>query len=686
MAGTATTTGHAFFYSLVQHLATALDLRYCFVTQCLDSPPSKLATLAFWNGSEFLENFEYDLSGTPCSQVVAGTPCFYDRDIQSRFPIDQDLVDLQAESYAAVPFQDSSGQIIGHLAMLDVEPLDEDSFDVSVLELFAARAGAELERQRAVSRLEANERTLRESEARLREVIDLVPHFIFAKDSEGRFNLANRAVAEAYGTSVEELLGRTDAEFVSSDEEARRFRRDDLEVIESGRAKLIQEEKITDRDGNVRFLQTTKIPFTRADSTLPSVLGVAVDITELKQAEVERRKLDEQMRQAQKLESLGVLAGGIAHDFNNLLVGMLGNAALALQKLPEDSPSRCFIEGVETSAERAAELSNQMLAYSGRGKFVVEPIDLGVLIEEMLDLLRASVTKKATLELDLRPDLPAIEADITEVRQVVMNLLTNAAEALGDGEGVISVSTRALEVDRFHLARTYLEEGLPEGPYVVLEVSDTGCGMSEETRSKIFDPFFTTKFSGRGLGLAAVLGIVRGHRGALEVTSQEGQGSSFRILFPATKTVAETRSRGLPSAEIDGGGRTILVVDDDPVVIEVAQHILKDSGFRVLTAGDGQDALACLERQSHKISTVLLDITMPHLDGIQTLQAIRQEHSIPVVLTSGYSKQEIRRRLGDAAPTTFIQKPFAPKELLRKIAKALADGPGKTGRPEHLVS
>ncbi len=674
VAGTAATTGSEFFYSLVQHLAQALDLRYCFLTECLDSPPSKLSTLAFWNGSGFQDNFEYDLAGTPCAQVVAGKACFYDQDIQSLFPDDQDLVDLEAQSYAAVPFQDSDGRVIGHLAVIDVERLDEDSFDFSVLELFAARAGAELERQRVVFRLEASERTLLESEARLREVIDLVPHFIFAKDREGRFNLINRATAEAYNTTVEGLLGRTDAEFASSAEEVRRFRSDDLEVINSGRAKVIPEEQITNSEGEVRYLQTTKIPFTRADSELPSVLGVSVDITDLKRAAEERRKLDTKMRQAQKLESLGVLAGGIAHDFNNLLVGMLGNATLALARLPENAPARLYIGGIKTAAQRAADLSNQMLAYSGRGKFIVEPIDLGALVNEMLNLLRASVTKKAKLSLDLRSGLPAIEADITEVRQVVMNLLTNAAEALGDDEGVISVSTRALDVDRSYLAKTYLEEGLPEGHYVLLEVSDTGCGMDEETREKIFDPFFTTKFSGRGLGLAAVLGIVRGHGGALEVTSEEGRGSSFRVLFPATTNTIESQPTVLPSEEIGGNGRTILVVDDDPVVVEVAQHILVDSGFCVLTAVDGLTALDRLELHSHEISAVLLDMTMPHLDGIQTLAAIRKRYALPVVLTSGYSEQEVHRRLGGAMPNGFIQKPFAPKGLLDELAKALANG------------
>ncbi|MEM7582189.1 MAG: response regulator [Acidobacteriota bacterium] len=677
VTATAVTTGSDYFYALVQSLAQTLRLRYCFVTECLDSPPSRVATLAFWAQDSFLDNFEYSLVDTPCARVVAeDISCFYADDIQSRFARDQDLVDLGAESYAAVPFLSSEGSVIGHLAVLDVEPLNGETFDLSVLELFASRAGAELERMRVLNQLEENQRTLRESEARLRQVIDLVPHFIFAKDRDGRFNLANQAVANAYGTTVDRLLGRTDAEFASSEEEAKSFRADDLEVIKSGRAKVIPEEQVTDSEGRVRHLQTTKIPFTRADSELPSVLGVSVDITELKQAEEERRKLDEQMRRAQKLESLGVLAGGIAHDFNNLLVGILGNANFALRELPADAPSRKSIESLELAAERAAELCNQMLAYSGRGKFVVEPIDLGALVRDMLDLLQASISKKATLELDLQAELPAIEADVTEVRQIVMNLLTNASEALGDGEGKISISTGVTEIDRSRPVRGFLDERLDEGSYIVLQVADTGCGMSDETLERIFDPFFSTKFSGRGLGLAAVLGIVRGHGGSLEVSSVEGRSSRFTVLLPASQAQAVPLVSATGPAEIEGGGRTLMVVDDDESVLDVVTHILEDSGFRVITATNGQAALDRLSDPEHEISGILLDITMPQLDGIETLQAIRQlQAALPVVLTSGYSEQEISRRLGDSPRTLFIQKPFAPDDLIARLTEALSSSP-----------
>ncbi len=670
--GTAAVTGKDFFYSLAKDLATALERRYCFLTECLGSPPARLSTLAFWNGDEFINNFEYGLAGTPCEHVIAGQACLYHRDIQDLFPDDQDLVDLRAESYAAVPFQNAAGNVTGHLVVLDVEAIEDGSLDLSVLKIFAARAGAELERQHALAALQTHQETLRESEARLRQVIDLVPHFIFAKDSEGRFILGNRAIADAYGTTVEELLGKGDSDFASSEQEAGHFREDDLEVIRSGRKKVISEEQITDSEGRVRFLETTKIPFSYANSDLAAVLGVAIDITERKREKEERQKLDEQMRQAQKLESLGVLAGGIAHDFNNLLVGILGNAGLALSKLYPGSACRPNVEGIETAAKRAAELSNQMLAYSGRGKFVVRQINLKTLVEGMIDLLQASMTKKATLQLDLRTDLPTIEVDVTEIRQVVMNLITNAGDSLGEEEGVISISTRAVNADRSYLAKTFLDDGLPAGRYLVLEVSDTGCGMDQATLERIFDPFFSTKFSGRGLGLAAVLGIVRGHNGAIEMSSEPGHGTTFRVLLPVSHSKQEQPPLQSEPVEAQGNGRTILVVDDDPTVREIATEILQEFGFAVMDAQDGLAAIESLRRHGSQIDGVLLDMTMPNLDGVQTLHALRRlQQDVRVVLTSGYSEQEASQRMTDARPRGFIQKPYTPDQLVAKLVEAL---------------
>jgi PAS domain S-box-containing protein len=283
----------------------------------------------------------------------------------------------------------------------------------------------------------------------------------------------------------------------------------------------------------------------------PSLQEVFIDISERKRAEEERRRLEERSRHAQKLESLGVLAGGIAHDFNNLLTAVLANAGLALRGLPAESPERAAVEQIELAGLRAADLTRQMLAYSGRGRFAVQPVNLSRVVEEMATLLQTVISKKATLRFDFTPGLPAVEADPTQARQVALNLITNASDALGEGGGVITLRTGALQAGRAYLASAHAREDLPEGPYAYLEVSDTGCGMDEGTLARAFEPFFTTKFIGRGLGLAAVLGIVQGHRGAIKVVSAPGQGSTFRVLFPCSQAVAAPAAPAVP----EGGGR-----------------------------------------------------------------------------------------------------------------------------------
>ena len=347
---------------------------------------------------------------------------------------------------------------------------------------------------------------------------------------------------------------------------------------------------------------------------------VFFDITDRKRAEDEWQALQRQVQHAQKLESLGVLAGGIAHDFNNLLMGILGNADLALNELSPMSPACRSLREIEKASLRAAELSKQMLAYSGRGRFVVEPISANELIEEMTHLLEVSISKKAVLKYNFAENLPSFCGDVTQVRQVVMNLITNASEAIGDKSGVIALSTGAMHCDRAYLddadkvLRTGLEEPLPEGIYTYFEVADTGCGMDAATIEKIFDPFFTTKFTGRGLGMSAVLGIVRGHKGAMKIYSEVGKGTTFKILFPAIEVPDDGDAiEGQGEAEERTWTRTgtVLVADDEDVVCAVARKMLERLGFSVLTASDGHEALEIFRERADEIVCVLLDLTMP---------------------------------------------------------------------------
>ena len=381
----------------------------------------------------------------------------------------------------------------------------------------------------------------------------------------------------------------------------------------------------------------------------------------------ERRRSEEQMRNAQKLESLGVLAGGIAHDFNNLLVGVLGNAGLALLELPDDSPARQPIRDIEVSAQRAAELTRQMLAYSGRGRFRVEPVDLSSVVEEMSQLLRRVISKQTQLSLRLSRQVPAVVADVTQLRQVVMNLITNASDALGDTAGTVTLETGTVMADREMLASTYLNEQLPDGPYVYLEVSDTGCGMDDATSARIFEPFFTTKFTGRGLGLAAVLGIVRGHKGAISVQSAVGTGTTFRVLLPASTSTAGA-TEAATGAVLSRGIGLVLLVDDEDAVRGLARRVLERGGYQVVEAATGEDALRALAEQGTSVRAVVLDLTMPGLSGEATLQRIRQAHPrLPVIVSSGYVPDEE----GTLAGVPFLAKPYRPSELVDAVKEAI---------------
>ncbi len=407
------------------------------------------------------------------------------------------------------------------------------------------------------------------------------------------------------------------------------------------------------------------------------VLILVRDITGTKQMAEERLRLEGQLQHAQKLESLGVLAGGIAHDFNNLLTGVLGNAEIALTDLPPEAPARTQLQAISTAAQRAAELTKQMLAYSGKGRFVVQHLNLSTLVEEMANLLEVSISKKAVVSYNFARDLPPIEADATQIRQIIMNLMTNGSEAIGSTSGSISVSTGVMEADRPYLSETYLDEQLPEGCYVYLEVSDTGCGFEAETMGKLFDPFFTTKFTGRGLGLAAVLGIVRGHGGAVKVSSEPARGSTFRVLFPCSEEAAKTPTQATVGDESWRGSGMILVVDDEEIVRRVTKMMLESVGFTVLMAQDGLEALEVFRRRADEIVLVVLDLTMPNLDGEETLrELLRIRPNVKTILSSGYNEQDLTDRFAGKGLSAFIQKPYRPDQLRERVRQALEGNSG----------
>nr|HPJ99856.1 PAS domain S-box protein [Candidatus Hydrogenedentota bacterium] len=435
-----------------------------------------------------------------------------------------------------------------------------------------------------------------------------------------------------------------------------------------------QQFEIRTKSGRPRTLACFSKPILDVEGAPAGALILGVDITRQKRVEIDRRALEAQIQQTQKRESLAVMAGGIAHDFNNLLMGILGNAGIVLEELPEDTRIRKNVTQIEKTARRAADLIRQMLAYSGKGRFVIETLNLNIVLQDMLPLLTSALSKKAELVFDLAPNLPYMDGDTSQLRQLIMNLAMNASEALEDRPGVITLRTGMMYCSKSYLGSTYLDEEHTEGDFVYFEITDTGCGMSEETQATLFDPFFSTKFTGRGLGLAAALGIIHGHRGAVKVDSKPGQGTTVRALFPCGTAVRPGAQRSGAAAAQDAPQSTVLVIDDEEAARLVAQEMLERSGYRVLAAADGCEGLQQYQKTPRAIDVVLLDLTMPHLDGEETFHRIRAiRPDARVVLTSGYDEHEVARRFHGLGLAGFLQKPYTPTELRSKIAEALSE-------------
>jgi PAS domain S-box-containing protein len=546
-------------------------------------------------------------------------------------------------------------------------PLREEILDY---EARAVASGADeaLVLIRNMSERKRSERALRESEERYRDLFENANDIVYTLDPSGSFTSLNNAGILLFGYTLEEALKLNAFEVIVP--EHRHLSRTIALRRLRGEPTASYELEAFAKDGHRIPLEVSTRTVYR-DGKAVGVQGIARDITERRRAENERKRLEAQIQHAQKLEGLGVLAGGIAHDFNNLLVGILGYAGLALTKIPQNSPARSYLERIEQSAQRAAELTNQMLAYSGKGSFVVRPINLFALVEDVTRLLSASISKKAALRFHCDSDIPEIIGDPTQIHQVIMNLITNASDALGDNPGDISLSVTNVAVDRMYLAKSYLDDALPEGRYVCLEISDTGCGMDKETLAKIFDPFFSTKFTGRGLGLAAVLGIVRSHKGAVRVYSEPGQGTTFKVLFPIEACQAEVSSVAVSEVENLSGWRgsgVVLIADDEQVARDVAGDVLKDRGFDVATASNGLEAVEVFKERVNEIQAVILDLTMPVMSGQEAFEQMAIINpNVPVILSSGYTEQDATLRFASRRPAAFIQKPYALPELLRKL-------------------
>ncbi len=505
--------------------------------------------------------------------------------------------------------------------------------------------------------------------ARLQAFMTHTPAVAWIKGSDGRTQLVSRKMAELFG-GAERWLGKTDHEVLPK-EVADVTAEHDRTVRETGRPMEVVEEVPT-ADGTVRPWLVVKFPIPLSNGQV-STGGIALDLSERRKAEEDRRKAEQRLYESLKLESLGVLAGGIAHDFNNLLTTMLGYASLANLELSAGRGAALpsYLTHIETAAGRAADLCKQMLAYAGKGQFQVRPVSLNKLVEEMAQLLQASISKKAVLRLMTTTDQPTVTCDTTQIRQVVLNLITNASDAVGDRSGVISVATGVVDADAKYLTDLGAAHLTP-GRYAYLEVSDTGCGMSADTAARMFEPFYTTKPMGRGLGLSAIQGIIRGHQGAIKVYSEVGRGTTFKVLLPTSEQVLarDADDRGLAVAT--GRGRTVLVIDDEEDIRVFIRKVLERHGFAVALSPDGRAGEAEYRARRPEVDLVLCDLTMPHQDGGTTFRRLRQFNpAVRVVLMSGFSADEATAGLNGMGLQGFLRKPFRAEELIDAIFAAV---------------
>ncbi|NOY90191.1 MAG: PAS domain S-box protein [Deltaproteobacteria bacterium] len=541
---------------------------------------------------------------------------------------------------------------------------------VAVIFLLLRRWIPQAEKEEQQSRYE-----LLESEQRFRAFTNQSIDGIGVADVDGAYTYVNPSFCEMVGYSEEELLTMTVFDVKAEDQEPSSFKKS--KEGDLGVPILV---KLQRKDGSTFLSEIVGNIIEYGEEK--RVLGVVRDVTERENAAKERQLLERQVQHAQKLESLGVLAGGIAHDFNNLLTSMLGNAQLALDVLPSDSPAHRSIREIEEASHHAAELTKQMLDYSGRGRFVVQDIDASGLVEGIAQLLSASISKKIDLKYAFSGVAATFSGDPTQIRQIIMNLITNASEAIGDERGTISLSTGTMDCSRDYLdeldpsLRGSVDTPLPEGRYAYIEVADTGCGMDRDTLDKIFEPFFTTKFTGRGLGMAAVLGIVRGHQGALRVDSVVGEGTTFRVLFPRIEGdgVERDASEGSADAEPRHSSGVVLLVEDEESVRRVGKRMLERLGYEVRTAVDGEDALRVYAELRDELACVLLDLTMPRMGGEEVFREIRSRNpDAKIVLCSGYSEHEATERFIGMGLAGFLHKPYGMKDLEAVLCESLGD-------------
>jgi len=527
-----------------------------------------------------------------------------------------------------------------------------------------------------VTALQAANDALRASENRYRHLIDSLRIGIVVSDASGVVRLANRLAEELTGGPEQRWVNREIASDTRPwfDKDGRRLDPVEYPINRAQRERRAIRGEIVgfdnERTGTRTWLMVDTEPEFDARGEVDRVITSFTNITDHIDGEQQRQALALAVSETRRLESLGILAGGVAHDFNNLLTGVLANAELALHELPPDAPARASVQQIIAAAERATTLARRMLAYSGRASVALGTVDLNALVQDVAALIRPSIATRVAIEQALDPAVPPALADPAQLADLLTNLLTNAADAIGTAEGHITISTGMVEATPEYFANSYLAPQLPPGLYAFFEVADDGEGIPEAARGRVFEPFFTTRFTGRGLGLSAAVGLVRSGHGAVQVDSAPGEGARFRVTVPlATASGTIGGPTGTSTAAVSGG--VVLIADDEDTVLSVASRALERAGYQPLPARNGREAVDLFGLHRDEITAVVLDVTMPGLDGREALGLMRLiAPRIPAVIMSGYALAD----LGFDEPNinaVFLQKPFVIAELHAAVRAAI---------------
>lgn len=663
---TASQFDRAFFASVAVHLSKTLGADCTLIAEMHGNQVESVRTIALAVDGQLADNFEYDLAGTPCENVVRQSVCCHLSGVAEKFPDDKVLKDMGVQGYIGVPLRDSKGDALGLVAALFRKPIVDADYQEAVLRLVASRIGSELERSRS-------DKSLAESEQRYSDIFNTTHDAIIIHDAHSTEILdVNDRMLEMFQYTREQAMGITIGDISSGVEpytQARALERLDRAIQEGPQLFQWQAKR---GDGELFWVEVA------LHSTIIAgkrrVLATIRDTTERKRAEEERLDLEAQLRQSQKLEAVGQLAGGVAHDFNNILTVILGNAEMAVSQLKSDFPEATrsleALEQVTKSSLRASSLTKQLLTFSRRD--VTQPIDLNLnrILADLDSMLRRLIAEDIEFRTDTDPNLKSVRADGGQIEQVIVNLVVNAAQSMANG-GQLTLTTQNVTLEEAYTNEHV--DGL-RGPSVLLTVTDTGHGMDAATCERIFEPFFTTKPVGKGtgLGLSMVHGIVKRSGGNVAVRSEIGCGTTFTIYLPAIEQTRGDRILALEPDTSAHGRETVLLCEDDQDIRELAAESLRTAGYTVITAGSGREGSEAAQAHAGPIDLLITDVIMPEMNGPALSERLRAAR--PGLLTlfiSGYTSNAITRHGEIDEAVEFLQKPFTQEVLLRKVRAVL---------------